>query len=73
MSSPTTFVFDERMTQTMEELKKLTGARSKAELVRNAVALFKVAQEAKHAGGKLVIQSAGTEGGPVREREIVLP
>lgn len=73
MSSPTTFVFDERMTQTMEELKKLTGARSKAELVRNAVALFKVAQEAKHAGGKLVIQTTGPQGETVREREIVLP
>jgi hypothetical protein len=70
MSSPTTFKFDEKLTATLEELKKATGASSKAEVVRRAIALLKVAQEGKEEGRKLVLRSTN-EGGI--EQEIIMP
>lgn len=70
MSSPTTFKFDEKLTATLEDLKKATGASSKAEVVRRAIALLKVAQEGKEEGRKLVLRSTN-EGGT--EQEIIMP
>ncbi len=73
MSSPTTFVFDEQMTETLDLLKKNTGAKSKAELIRRAIALYKVAEEAKQNNQKLLIRQEDSNGTMIREREIVLP
>lgn len=71
MSSPTTFKFDEKLTQTLDELKTATGASSKAEIVRRAIALLKVVQQAKDAGSEVVIRSA--DGTNSQERIIVMP
>ena len=56
MSSPTTFKFDEQITQTLEELKKNTRAASKSEVLRRAILLLKVAEEAQRKGEKLVLK-----------------
>ncbi|WP_353179918.1 ribbon-helix-helix protein, CopG family [Delftia acidovorans] len=71
MSSPTTFKFDEKLTQTLDELKTATGASSKAEIVRRAIALLKVVQEATQDGNEVVIRS--TDGKDQRERVIIMP
>lgn len=74
MSSPTTFKFDEKLTATLEELKVATGASSKAEIVRRAIALLKVVQEAKDDGGTLIIRTPQEKGEPgPHERIIVMP
>jgi len=70
MSSPTTFKFDEKLTATLDELKTATGASSKAEIVRRAIALMKVVQQAQADGGEVVIR---TNGDNARERVIVMP
>ncbi len=71
MSSPTTFKFDEKLTKTLDDLKTATGASSKAEIVRRAIALLKVVQEAQEDGGEVVIRT--TDGEDTRERVIVMP
>lgn len=71
MSSPTTFKFDEKLTRTLDELKTATGASSKAEIVRRAIALLKVVQEATEEGGEVVIRNS--HGDDKRERVIVMP
>jgi len=65
MSSPTTFKFDEEVTQTLEELKKTTKSSSKAEVLRRAIRLLQVAEEARANGEKLMITDS--RGGPVKE------
>ncbi|AWH54445.1 hypothetical protein C1924_15285 [Stenotrophomonas sp. ESTM1D_MKCIP4_1] len=64
-----TFKFDQRLTETIEELKQSTDATSKSEIVRRAIALLKVVQDAKAKGERIVLV---TEDGS-KEREIVLP
>lgn len=71
MSSPTTFKFDEKLTQTLDELKTATGASSKAEIVRRAIALLKVVQEATQDGNEVVIRSTSEK--DRRERVIIMP
>lgn len=71
MSSPTTFKFDEKLTQTLDELKTATGASSKAEIVRRAIALLKVVQEATQDGNEVVIRSTNEK--ERRERVIIMP
>jgi len=56
MSSPTTFKFDEKLTATLDELKDGTNASSKAEVVRRAIALMKVVQDAQRRGAEVVIR-----------------
>lgn len=73
MSTLSTFKFDEQLTNTIEELKNSTTATSKAEVVRRAIALLKVVQDAKNSGERLVLRREGAPGDTVREREIVLP
>ena len=68
-SSLTTFKFDQRLTDTIEELKQSSHATSKSEIVRRAIALLKLVQDAKENGERLVL--VADEDG--REREIVLP
>lgn len=72
MSSPTTFKFDEKLTATLDELKAASGAASKAEIVRRAIALLKVVQEAKDKGAEVVIRSEEDDGS-TKERLIVMP
>lgn len=72
MSSPTTFKFDEKLTATLEDLKNSTGASSKAEIVRRAIALLKVVQDAKEDGGELVIRTRDAASNP-HEKIIVMP
>lgn len=55
MSTLSTFKFDQKLTETIEELKRSTSATSKAEIVRRAIALLKVVQEAKDRGENLVL------------------
>ncbi|MDG2510974.1 ribbon-helix-helix domain-containing protein [Stenotrophomonas maltophilia] len=72
MSSPTTFKFDEKLTATLDELKAATGASTKAEIVRRAIALLKVVQDAKDSGGEVVIRTDDGAHGK-KERLIVMP
>lgn len=55
MSTLSTFKFDPKLTETIEELKRATSATSKAEIVRRAITLLKVVQEAKDRGEDLVL------------------
>jgi len=55
MSTLTTFKFDSKLTATIEELKDSTSATSKAEIIRRAIALLKVVQDAKDRGEELVL------------------
>ena len=52
----TTFNIDEKMRQTLEELKEHFGASSKAEVLRKAVALLKIATESEAADGSITIR-----------------
>lgn len=71
--SLTTFKFDAALTATLEEIKDKSSASTKAEVVRRAIALFKLVEDAKSRGEKIVLQKADDEGNVVREREIVMP
>jgi hypothetical protein len=55
MSTLSTFKFDAKLTATIEELKKSTSATSKAEIIRRAIALLKVVQEASDRGEELLL------------------
>lgn len=54
----TSFNVDQKLDQTLEELKKHYGATSKAEVLRKAVAFLKVARENEQADGSIVIKTA---------------
>lgn len=69
MSSPTTFKFDEKLTQTLDDLKALTGSASKVEVIRRAIATFKFLEEAKGKGETLILRNEQQ----ATEREIVMP
>lgn len=68
MSTLSTFKFDPKLTETIEELKKATSATSKAEIVRRAITLLKVVQDAKDRGEELVLVRDGT-----MQTRIILP
>jgi hypothetical protein len=71
-SSLSTFRFDEQLTKTLEELKNSTSASSKAEIVRRAITLLKVVQDATANGEKLVLRREDANG-TTKEREIIIP
>jgi len=71
MSSSTTFKFDEKLSNTLDELKTATGASSKSEIVRRAIALLKVVQDATEEGGEVVIRTTDKDKGK-QERIIVM-
>jgi|GEM_PF-1288248 len=71
MSTLSTFRFDEQLTNTIEELKNTSSASSKAEIVRRAITLLKVVQEATQNGETLVLRKE--VGDVTKEREIILP
>ena len=52
----TTFNIDEKMGQSLEDLKVHFGASSKSEVLRKAVALLKVASEYEAADGSITIR-----------------
>ena len=58
MMAVTSFNVDQKLDQALEELKKHYGASSKAEILRKAVALLKVASENEQADGSIVIKTA---------------
>jgi hypothetical protein len=53
----TSFNVDERLDATLEDLKKHYHASSKAEVLRKAVALLKVAQQNEQGDGSIVIRT----------------
>lgn len=71
MSTLTTFKFDPKLVQTIEDLKNSSSATSKAEIVRRAIALLKVVQEASERGEELLLVK--TEGDTKVQTKIVLP
>lgn len=71
-SSLSTFRFDEKLTQTLEELKESTSATSKSEIVRRAIALLKTVQDASEAGDKIILRREGVDGAVESEREIII-
>jgi predicted transcriptional regulator len=73
MSTLSTFRFDEQLTKTIDELKNASSASSKAEIVRRAITLLKVVQDATANGEKLVLRREDEEGNAIKEREIILP
>lgn len=72
MSTLSTFRFDEQLTNTIEELKNSSSASSKAEIVRRAITLLKVVQDATQNGEKLVLRKENESGETLKEREIII-
>jgi hypothetical protein len=70
-STLTTFKFDGEFLATIEDLKRATKATSKAEIVRRAVTLLKLVQDAKDKGDTILMRSKSV-GGKSTEREIIL-
>ena len=57
----TTFNIDDKMGQSLDELKEHFGASSKAEVLRKAVALLKIATESEAADGSIIIRKDGVD------------
>lgn len=57
----TTFNVDEKMDATLEDLKQHYSASSKAEVIRKAIALLKVAKENEQEDGSLIIRRNNEE------------
>ncbi|MDP1997157.1 MAG: hypothetical protein Q8J90_08145 [Gallionella sp.] len=72
MSTLSTFKFDEQLTKTLDDLKSASSASSKAEIVRRAITLLKVVQDATANGEKLVLRREDKDGKMVKEREIII-
>lgn len=72
MSTLSTFRFDEQLTKTIDELKSASSASSKAEIVRRAITLLKVVQDATNNGEKLVLRREDKDGKILKEREIII-
>lgn len=72
MSTLSTFKFDEQLTKTLDDLKSASSASSKAEIVRRAITLLKVVQDATANGEKLVLRREDKDGNMVKEREIII-
>ncbi len=72
MSTLTTFKFDEQLTKTLDDLKASSSASSKAEVVRRAITLLKVVQDASDKGEKLVLRQEDATGKAIKEREIII-
>lgn len=71
MSTLTTFKFDPKLVQTIEDLKTSSSATSKAEIVRRAIALLKVVQEASERGEEVMLVK--TDGQSTVQTKIILP
>ena len=71
MSTLSTFKFDEKLTETIEELKKQTSSTSKSEVVRRAITLLKAIQDASDNGEQVILRRK-SEDGSIKEREILI-
>lgn len=71
-SSLTTFKFDREVLATIEDLKRNTKATSRAEIIRRAITLMKLVQDAKEKGETIILRSKRSNGRSI-EREIVVP
>jgi hypothetical protein len=71
-SSLTTFKFDREVLATIEDLKRSTKATSRAEIIRRAITLMKLVQDAKEKGETIILRSKRSNGRSI-EREIVVP
>jgi hypothetical protein len=71
-STLSTFKFDEQLTKTLDELKIASSASSKSEVVRRAITLLKVVQDATAHGEKLVLRREDENGQIIKEREIII-
>lgn len=56
-NTTTTFNIDAKMEQELDALKAYLGAASKAEVLRKAVALLKIAKEYEAADGSIIIRN----------------
>jgi hypothetical protein len=72
-SSLTTLKVDRHFRETIDDLKKSTKATSNAEIIRRAVALMKVLQDAKDKGDTIVIRTENSRGTAIAEREVIMP
>ena len=54
----TTFGFDKKTMSTLDELKEELGASSKAEVLRKAITLLKLAQQVQSKGGHVTLEDA---------------
>ena len=63
-----TFEMNDEMAKLIKKLAKAQGATSKAEVFRRAIALLKVAQEAKDQGKTLCVADKGKV-----EKQLVMP
>lgn len=72
MSTLSTFKFDEQLTKTLEDLKDASRASSKSEVVRRAITLLKLVQDASANGEKLVLRREDADGRVIKEREIII-
>lgn len=70
--SLSTFKFDEKLTETLNKLKATTSASSKSEVVRRAIALLKVVQDASNNGDEILLVHKNKDGGKTR-KQIILP
>lgn len=69
MTKTFTVTIDEKMDRTLDDLKGSFGKSSKAEVFRLAVALLKVAADARQTSRKLVVATSDDK----VEKEILLP
>lgn len=69
MATATSFNFDQRTLEVLDELKKEFNASSRAEVLRKAIALLDLARKAREQGGGVLIE---TQRDGERERERVL-
>lgn len=72
MSTLSTFKFDEQLTKTLDDLKDASRASSKSEVVRRAITLLKLVQDATANGEKLVLRREDENGTVIKEREIII-
>lgn len=71
MNSPSTYRFDKKLTQTVDDLMDMSGAVSRTEVIRHAVALYQIVMVAKKGGNRLILESG--KGSSAKQREIILP
>lgn len=67
----TTFKFDEKTMQVLEELRALTGSSTNSETVRAALRAYKEFVDAKYKRNERIILRPEDEGKP--EKEVILP
>ena len=61
-SSATTFKFDEKTSDLIEELKKHYGATSKAEVIRKSLGLLELARKAEDEEAQLIVRGKEKNG-----------